>query len=581
MPEAVRDRLKDLCISRHDPAFFLCDASGTVRLHGGNWARYGVPGLAPGANAGDVMDVLAGLLPLGGTSVVIPFVQVPNVAGCYIDMHLFPSRDGDWVLVLDSTEEASRLQELQQAANSLALMRREQDRIMDRLRRHADELTSMLDHMDLITAIVDASGRIEFLSQAGRRFLGLVSDATGQPWQDVFGFPAADAARVEALLKQPAATRQRLRLQTRVAGGRPCCIDLDAEDAPHDPLKRILHVEDRSEVFDLRRMLHEQNRFRDIVGKAEPMRRVFQLIQDVARVDATVLIQGETGTGKELAARAIHDCSPRKDGPFVVVNCAGLSDSLINSQLFGHRKGAFTDAIRDQEGVFEAAHGGTILLDEIGDIPMNTQTRLLRVLEQREVVRIGETQPRKVDIRVLAATNRDLGKEVAAGRFRSDLLYRIRIARVHLPPLRERREDIPVLVEAFLAQSRAASGKPVNGVETEAMRRLMDYDWPGNVRELRNAVEFAVIRMQGDRIRLADLPPELLSPKMTLFSRRPYETEDEKQRILDALARSKGRRGEAAKLLGISRATLYRRMKACFIDPEDVPTRGKWFVGDT
>jgi len=315
-------------------------------------------------------------------------------------------------------------------------------------------------------------------------------------------------------------------------------------------------------LYDLRQLLNEKARFHDLVGIGQSMLAVFQLIRDVAGVDATVLIQGETGTGKELVARAIHAASPRKDGPFVVVHCAGLSDSLINSQLFGHRKGAFTDAVRDQVGLFEAANGGTVLLDEIGDIPMNTQTRILRVLEQKEVVRIGETEPRKADIRILAATHKDLAREAESGRFRDDLLYRIRVARVNLPPLRERREDIPVLVEAVLRDARAATGKAIDQVSAEAMRVLMEYEWPGNVRELKNAIEFAVIRCRGSIVELADLPPEVIMPEVRLPVRNGYDPRAEKERILDALKRTGGRREEAAKLLGISRATLYRRMKA-------------------
>jgi transcriptional regulator with PAS, ATPase and Fis domain len=218
--------------------------------------------------------------------------------------------------------------------------------------------------------------------------------------------------------------------------------------------------------------LDQRARFDDLLGKSDIMQRVYQQIRDVARVDSTVLIEGETGTGKELVARAIHSSSDRKQKPFIAVNCAGLTDSLLSSQLFGHKRGAFTGAIEDHQGLFEAAHMGTLFLDEIGDIPLNVQNQLLRVLQEREIVRLGETRPRKIDVRVLAATHRKLNEEIAAGRFRSDLLYRIRVARIFIPPLRERREDIPLLAAAFLAQSTAASGKTVEQISLAASRLL-------------------------------------------------------------------------------------------------------------
>ncbi|MDA0990582.1 MAG: sigma 54-interacting transcriptional regulator [Verrucomicrobia bacterium] len=248
----------------------------------------------------------------------------------------------------------------------------------------------------------------------------------------------------------------------------------------------------------------------------------------------------------------------------------------INSQLFGHKKGAFTDAVSDQKGFFEAAEGGTIFLDEIGDIPANTQTRILRALEQKEVMRIGETQVRQIDARILVATNKDLEEEVEQGRFRLDLLYRLRIARVHLPALRERSEDVPLLVEAFLGQSRASMGKTLDGIDQDAMRALMDHDWPGNVRELKNAISFAAIHCKGAVIGVKDLPPEIFGRQEHRQTGRDYDPTSEKERILHALESTGGNRGEAARLLGIGRATLYRRMKACFIKPGDLPKRANW-----
>jgi DNA-binding NtrC family response regulator len=278
------------------------------------------------------------------------------------------------------------------------------------------------------------------------------------------------------------------------------------------------------------------------------------------------LIEGETGTGKELVARAIHFSSQRKEKPFVAVNCAGLTESLLSSQLFGHKRGAFTGAIEDHRGLFEAANGGTLLLDEIGDIPMPVQNQLLRVLQEREIVRLGETLPRKVDVRIIAATHRNLSAEAAAGRFRSDLFYRIRVARITLPPLRRRREDIPLLAASFLGQFSAGSGKRVTEISQEALQALIDYDWPGNVRELKSAIEFTLIHCAGAVIQTEDLPPEIFPPAEAIAG---DPLQDERSRFVQALDRSRGNRALAARLLGISRATLYRRLADLKINSEN------------
>jgi len=296
------------------------------------------------------------------------------------------------------------------------------------------------------------------------------------------------------------------------------------------------------------------------------MLQVYEQIREVARVDSTVLIEGDTGTGKELVARAIHNSSHRAGKPFIAVNSAGLTDSLLASQLFGHKRGAFTGAIEDHKGVFEAAEGGTLFLDEIGDIPLNVQTSLLRVLQEREITRLGESKPRRVDVRVLAATHRSLAEEVEKGNFRADLLYRVRVARIQLPPLRRRREDIPLLVGLFLGQCAAATGKTVQEVSPAAMDLLLDYDWPGNVRELKSAIEFGMIRCKTAAIEPDDLPPEVVgfsSPPAP-----PAEPVDERQRLLQALERANGNRTVAARLLGISRATFYRRLAELDISVE-------------
>ncbi|HEX2056159.1 MAG TPA: sigma-54 dependent transcriptional regulator [Nitrospiraceae bacterium] len=325
-----------------------------------------------------------------------------------------------------------------------------------------------------------------------------------------------------------------------------------------ESLTRRFEAEDKA--LELERRLANSGRFFDLVGQSSSMTRLYAQIREIAAVDSTVLIEGETGTGKELVARAIHSASRRKDQPFIAVNCAGFTESILGSQLFGHKKGAFTGAIDTQEGVFEAAHGGTIFLDEIGDVPPGVQTNLLRVLQEREITRLGEAKPRKVDVRVLAATHHRLTDDVERGTFRRDLLYRIRVARIQIAPLRERSDDVPILAYFFLGQFRSIMEKPVHQISDEAMRALSSYAWPGNVRELKSAVESAVIHCKGSMIQYGDLPPEIIAPDAPTPARREPSVSDERTRILIALRQANGNRSEAARLLGMSRRTFYRRL---------------------
>lgn len=369
-------------------------------------------------------------------------------------------------------------------------------------------------------------------------------------------------------MRQPAAARQRVAVRLDRPTGRHYWLEIEVLDHPRERERRLLFFRDVTEIYDLRRRVGEPAALHDLVGASEPMRRLFQTIHDLAQTDATVLIEGETGTGKELTARAIHKQSLRRAGPFIAVHAASLTESLLASQLFGHRRGAFTGAVTDQPGFFEAAAGGTLFLDEIGDIPYELQTALLRVLQEKEVVRVGETEPRPVDIRVLAASQHDLQHAAAHGRFRADLLYRIRVGRILLPPLRDRRDDIPLLVARFLEERKARSTKRIEGFSTEAMALLLDHPWPGNVRELKSAVEFACIRAESLIVQRQDLPPEVLHHE---DGAEPSQESAERQQFLDALARTGGNRKAAARLLGISRATLYRRLSALGIPRDRAP----------
>ena len=321
---------------------------------------------------------------------------------------------------------------------------------------------------------------------------------------------------------------------------------------------------DLSALRRLSREVQERYGFGNIVGKSKAMQSVYELLDLVAETDATVLILGESGTGKELVARAIHYNSPRKHGPFVAVNCAALTESLLESELFGHEKGAFTGAIRSKPGRFELANGGTLFLDEIGEISPAVQVKLLRFLDQRTFERVGGTQPISVDVRIIAATNRDLWKEVQEGRFREDLFYRLNVVPIHLPPLRERKDDIPLLVEHFLEKLNKRLRRDVKRVSAEAMQCLLEYPWPGNVRELENAIEQALVKCRGEEILPQHLPANVCADtsRQTLDLSAPDLLDAaERQAILVALHEAGGKRAEAARRLGVSKVTLWRKMK--------------------
>ncbi len=315
------------------------------------------------------------------------------------------------------------------------------------------------------------------------------------------------------------------------------------------------------ELRELRQRLDMDSGLGQIVGKDPKMQVVFKLIEDVAPTDATVLILGESGTGKELVSRAIHERSHRAQKPFVVINCSAYPSTLLESELFGHEKGAFTGAIRRKIGRFEQADGGTVFLDEISEIDPTAQTKLLRVLQQQTIDRLGGDRPIKVDVRILAATNRNLALDVQQGRFREDLYYRLNVIPLHIPPLRERPKDIHLLARHFLNHFAREQNKQIRGFRSEVMRRLIDSPWPGNVRELENSIEHAVVLAKGDQIELGDLPTPLLVARP--FEGNPALTivETENQAILKALEDCDWNKAEAARKLGISRSTLYEKLK--------------------
>jgi PAS domain S-box-containing protein len=317
------------------------------------------------------------------------------------------------------------------------------------------------------------------------------------------------------------------------------------------------------EVDRLSRQLDDAGDFHGIVGRSAVMQRVFEVVQRAAQSSAPVIIFGESGTGKDLVAGAIHRIGPRRDSPFMQLNCAALNEALLESELFGHIRGAFTGAYRHRTGRFEAADGGDIFLDEIGDMPMALQVKLLRVLETGRFERVGDQVPVKVNVRIISATHQDLRQAIGEGRFREDLFYRINVIPIHLPPLRQRRGDIPLLVERFLGGVRRRTGRTFSGMTRQAMDRLMDHDWPGNVRELKSVLEYAAIITDGPIIDLDHLPAmERRLPSRAPASPIPRQGDrSEREALVEALRATGGNRTRAAALLGVTRTTVWHRIR--------------------
>ena len=330
--------------------------------------------------------------------------------------------------------------------------------------------------------------------------------------------------------------------------------------------KALAHRALHRELESLRGEVEQRYRFGALIGKSKQMQTVFELIRRVAGVRSTVLVTGRSGTGKELVAKAIHYNGARKDKPFVAINCAAIPEMLLESELFGHVKGAFTGATDTKPGLFEEADGGTLLLDEIGELPPAMQAKLLRTLQDRQVRRVGSTRSVEVDVRLIAATNHDLNALVGEGRFREDLYFRINVISIDVPPLVEHPEDIPLLVQHFLERYAAEHGRPTPAMSPDAFKAFMSYDWPGNVRELENAIERAVALSTGGAIQPSDLPGTVTGKQDDLLKARADEAMTlrrlEDRYILEVLERTGGNQVQAAQILGIDRKTLYRKLKA-------------------
>ncbi|MBD3402693.1 PAS domain-containing protein [candidate division GN15 bacterium] len=429
---------------------------------------------------------------------------------------------------------------------------------------------------------VDSNRLITSFNPAAERITGVpASQALGKQCYDIFH---ADCCEEGCLLEQTLRTGKEAIDQpvniTNAAGERiPISISTAVlRDDDGNVLGAVETFRDLSAIEHLRKELARNYTFEDIISKSPLIHKLFSILPDVAESDSTVLIQGPSGSGKELFARAIHNLSPRRENNYVVINCGTLPDQLFESELFGYVQGAFTDAKKDKAGKLAAAEGGTVFFDEIGELPMSTQVKLLRLLQQREYEPVGSTEPVRTDLRVVAATNRDLRQLVASGKFRDDLYFRLAVVRFDLPPLVERREDIPYLVDHFIKKNNARRGKNIISVSPDVMSILMRHDFPGNIRELENIIEYCFVVCRGSIIQREHLPAELLSTPQAAstgrLSRDPVsEAADEEGRIKAALIASRGNRTEAARQLGIDRTTLWRKMKRYDIDPDHLPFR--------
>ena len=439
----------------------------------------------------------------------------------------------------------------------------------------------MLDSVSEGIIGISKASKIQFVSSSAEAALGIRElDVLDHDAADVVG---AEVSRlIQHVLSSGAeVTRSRVEVRTPRATVVPLAVTVSPLTLPGEPQSAMVLVRDlRAEERQQRERMRTQGfTYGKLVSRSPRMQEVFDLIDQVAPTATTILISGDSGTGKELAAREIHKRSLRASGPFHAVNCAAIASEILESEFFGHERGAFTGAVTLKRGRFEVAHTGTIFLDEVGELPLELQSKLLRVLEERTFERVGGTTPINVDVRVIAATNRSLLQMVREGRFREDLFYRLRVVPLHLPPLRERMEDVELLAGLFLQRLAEREGRPVIRLGSDAMRDLLDYTWPGNVRELANAMEYVAVVTKGAVARTRDLPREI---RHNAEDNQPFEPStqpanhahaverpstpradalisDERTRISAALAATQYRHGEAAAMLGMHRTTLYRK----------------------
>ncbi|TVM18868.1 sigma-54-dependent Fis family transcriptional regulator [Oceanidesulfovibrio indonesiensis] len=458
--------------------------------------------------------------------------------------------------LLRVTRQALRLKQLEDEKRTLEAER-------SSLRLH---LEAVFQSVPEAIISLDLQGRILQTNRATVDLFGLQpAELEGSDYEQSLGhFHEAFAQLVRETLRHRKHVRE-FRIEFRDIIGDPRTAVLDASpliDADGGFIGVVLVVRDITRLAGLEKELRERRSYGNMVGKNQRMREIYSLLEDLARTDTTVLITGDSGTGKELIAEALHYSGPRAKKPLVRVNCSALSENLLESELFGHVRGAFTGAVRDKVGRFKLAHGGTIFLDEIGDISPRIQLKLLRVLQEKEIERVGDTATMKVDVRVVAATNQNLRERVACGEFREDLYYRLKVVEIKLPPLRERRDDIPLLIDHFVRSFNMEMDRHINGLTEEARSALMNYPWPGNIRELKHAVEHAFVLCRGQTIEARHLPAEILHPQEIMANILTQgDRVVDRGALQNALERAGGNKAKAARILGVSRQTVYRKLR--------------------
>jgi PAS domain S-box-containing protein len=458
---------------------------------------------------------------------------------------------------------------LYHSALSFHSLKTENRRMAEEKDRYKRNLEAVFRSVDEAIIAVDVDGHISSVNSALDSLCG--SPASGYTGRRIGEIAIGGMDRCGELIAGTIATGRIVKDQPVIfqcpAGDRRSALvsGMPLKDEQGRSIGGVLVIRDLTRLHYLERELEQRTRFEGMIGRSPAMQKIFNLVEDLADTDATVLITGESGTGKDMLAGAIHHRGSRAAGPLVRVNCAALSESLLESELFGHVKGAFTGADRVRKGRFELAHGGTLFLDEIGDIPTRLQVKLLRALQEKEIERVGDARPIAVDVRLITATNRDLPARIAGGEFREDLYYRIKVLEIRMPPLRSRREDIPLLADHFREHFNRKYNRRVERVSDRVMEIFMDDDWPGNVRQLQHVLEHAFILCREPILDITHLPPELQEEE-----RPPGDTgatEITADRIREALREAGGNKAKAARLLGIARRTLYRRMERLGLTP--------------
>ena len=437
-----------------------------------------------------------------------------------------------------------------------------QKRLMDENEKFRSNLEAIFRSVHDGIVAVDSQMSITAFNNAFMKGCGAKKEFIGRPYSALHKTCTLECMAVLTEALQRMTTVERFRV---TCGRDNHMVNLTASPLTGDDgnlMGAVMVIRNMTRQAALEESYSDRKEYAGMVGSSAPIRKVYSMVGDLADLESTVLITGESGTGKELVARALHNEGIRRDGPFVTVNCSALGDNLLESELFGHVKGAFTGAVRDRAGRFEAADGGTVFLDEIGDISQQMQLRLLRVLQEREFERVGDDRTRKVDVRVIAATNRDLLKRISEGSFREDLYYRLNVVEIPMPALRERKDDIQLLADHFIMKFNSQFNKSIRGLSEEVMDLFIKHDWPGNVRQLEHVVEHAAIQCKGDTILIEHLPESFFSSVPTDFpaGKSPAAGTDEAGAIIEALEKSAWNKAKAARLLGISRATIYRKM---------------------